>query len=111
MINETLNLNLRGGATARIVPAPMEEQQEKIFLDSEEPLDKGEDSGYSQRRKLKSLKNYNIQINFMDRGCVIQVGCKSIAFESVEQAMVELLDYSKDPEKVQEKWLREFGKY
>ncbi len=70
-----------------------------------------EDLGYSQRRKLEALKSYNIQINFMDRGCVIQVGCKSIAFESVEQAMAELVNYSKNPEVVQEKWRREFGEY
>jgi hypothetical protein len=40
---------------------------------------------------------YEIQINFLDRGCVVRVGCKSFAFESVEKAMAEVMEYVKDP--------------
>lgn len=88
---------------------PTEPMVDRISSPEEyKSLDEVENAKYRQRRKLEALKSYNIQINFMDRGCVIQVGCKSIAFESVEQAMLELLAYSKDPEKVQEKWKSEF---
>ena len=47
--------------------------------------------------QIAQLKNYDVQINFVDRGCVIKVGCKSFAFESVEEAMAELEAYTKDP--------------
>jgi hypothetical protein len=111
MINEALNLNLRGGATVgKTFPEPDEPiADEQITYEKRDSLK--EDPGYHRRRKIEALKSYNIQINFMDRGCVIQVGCKSIAFESVEQAMAELVNYSKNPEVVQEKWRREFGEY
>jgi hypothetical protein len=47
--------------------------------------------------QIAQLKNYDVQINFLDRGCVVRVGCKSFAFESVEEAMAELVAYTKDP--------------
>ena len=89
---------------------PVASMDDRMSYPKEE-LDEVASAKYKQRQKLEALKSYNININFMDRGCVIQVGCKSIAFESVEQAMVELLEYSENPEKVQQKWKSEFGLY
>jgi hypothetical protein len=47
---------------------------------------------------------YEIQINFLDRGCVVRVGCKSFAFDSVEKAMAELAAYTKDPIEISKKY-------
>ena len=50
------------------------------------------------------LREYEIRIQFLSRGCIIHVGCKSIAFESVENAMKELNEYINNTSNVQKKW-------
>jgi hypothetical protein len=59
------------------------------------------------REQINQLKQWNIVIQFHDRGCVVQVGCKSFAFESVEEAMAEITAYTKDPIGVGEKYAPE----
>jgi len=51
-----------------------------------------------------ALREHEIRIRFLSRGCIIQVGCKEIAFESVETAMQELNEYVKHPYETQKKW-------
>lgn len=55
------------------------------------------------------LQEYEVHIKFMARGCVIQVGCKSIPFESVEVAMAALNEYVKNPYESQEYWRKELA--
>jgi hypothetical protein len=63
------------------------------------------------REQINLLKQWNIEIAFFDRGCLVMVGCKSFAFESIEQAMAELVAYTKDPIGVGEKYApEEFSK-
>ena len=50
------------------------------------------------------LREYEIRIQFLSRGCIVHVGCKSIAFESVENAMKELNEYVNNTWEVQKKW-------
>lgn len=50
------------------------------------------------------LKNYQINIEFLDRGCLVRIGCKSIAFESVEQAMNEINKYVANPYEMDKEW-------
>lgn len=50
------------------------------------------------------LGQHDIIIQFLSRGCVIRVGCKSIAFEDVHQAMREIREYVNYPFEVQQKW-------
>lgn len=50
------------------------------------------------------LKEYEITIRFLSKGCVVNVGCKSIAFESVENAMKELNHYVNNPWESQKEW-------
>jgi len=47
--------------------------------------------------KIKQLKSHDIEIKFFDQGCLVKVGCKSFAFESIEEAMAGLVAYTKDP--------------
>jgi hypothetical protein len=54
------------------------------------------------------LQEYEINIKFMARGCVIRVGCKEIPFESVETAIAALNKYVQSPAESQEFWRKEF---
>jgi len=57
-----------------------------------------------QPKNSEVLKEYEIRIQFLSRGCVVNVGCKSIAFESIETAMKELNEYVNNAWEVQKKW-------
>jgi hypothetical protein len=59
------------------------------------------------REQIRLLKQWQINIQFYDRGCMVEIGCKSFAFESIEQAMAELTAYTKDPIGVGEKYAPE----
>ena len=59
------------------------------------------------REQINQLKNWNVEITFFNRGCVVKVGCKSFAFESIEQAMAEIVAYTKDPIGVGKKYAPE----
>lgn len=55
------------------------------------------------------LREYNVNIRFLSIGCVVEVGCRSIPFTSVDEAMTELTEYIKDPSKSIEKWNKIFN--
>jgi hypothetical protein len=53
----------------------------------------------------ESLREFEIRINFLHRGCIVHVGCKQIAFEDVNKAMAEINEYvTGDTWEVQQKW-------
>jgi hypothetical protein len=52
------------------------------------------------------LRDHEIRIHFLNRGCIIYVGCKSIAFEDPQLAMHELNKYVNNPYVEQENWRR-----
>ena len=54
--------------------------------------------------RLEALKDYEIRLNFLDRGCIVHVGCKSIAFETLDSAMLEINNYVANPYETQQKW-------
>ena len=43
--------------------------------------------------KQEALRDYEINIRFLSRGCIVKVGCKEIAFEDVSKAMDEINAY------------------
>jgi len=53
-----------------------------------------------QRRRLEILKRWEIAIHVLDRGCVVKVGCKSIAFVSIEDGYKEIGRYLENPQLV-----------
>ena len=59
--------------------------------------------------RQEALQQYEINIQFLSRGCIVKVGCKSIAFENVTEAIKELNKYVANPYEVQEKWRKELG--
>lgn len=52
----------------------------------------------------EAIREYEITIKFLNRGCLVQVGCKTIAFESVENAMKSINAYVTNPWEEQQKW-------
>ena len=57
----------------------------------------------------EALREHEIRIRFLSRGCVVQVGCKEIAFESVETAMAAINTYVVNPYDEQQKWRKILG--
>ncbi len=57
--------------------------------------------------QIRQLKQWDIEIKFFDRGCVVRVGCKGFSFESIERAMAEIMAYTKDPIEVGKKYAPE----
>jgi hypothetical protein len=49
------------------------------------------------RRRIEILKNWEIKIHPLDRGCTVSVGCKSVAFDSVDTAMEAVKQYVYNP--------------
>jgi hypothetical protein len=52
------------------------------------------------------LQEYELRIQFLSRGCVVHVGCKAIAFETVESAMKEVNEYVNNSYETQRKWMK-----
>ena len=50
------------------------------------------------------LQEHEIRLQFFSRGCIVHVGCKSIAFETVESAMKEVNEYVNNTYETQKKW-------
>lgn len=50
------------------------------------------------------LREYPITIRFLSIGCVVEVGCKSIPFTSIDEAMKEINAYVANPSKEQQRW-------
>ncbi len=53
-----------------------------------------------QRKRLETLKRWEIAIHVLDRGCIVKVGCKSIAFTSLEAGYKEIGRYIENPQLV-----------
>ena len=53
-----------------------------------------------QRMRLKILKRWEIGIHVLDRGCIVNIGCKRIAFVSVEAGYKEIGRYLENPQLV-----------
>jgi ethanolamine utilization cobalamin adenosyltransferase len=52
----------------------------------------------------EALREYEVRIKFLGRGCVVSVGCQEIAFESVETAMAAINTYVANPCDEQKRW-------
>lgn len=52
----------------------------------------------------EALRDYEIRIRFLHRGCIVSVGCKEIAFEDHFAAMEAINTYVANPWEEQQKW-------
>ena len=55
------------------------------------------------------LKEYEIRIQFLDKGCVVNVGCKAVAFNSITNAIDAIREYVANPKEVAKHWRKEFN--
>jgi hypothetical protein len=88
----------------------MDEMTKSNATQVDERLDIEQIATNELNRSKKSLLNdYEITIIFINgRGCIVQVGCKQIAFEDPNQAMKEINEYVLDPIAAYKKWIKIF---
>ena len=58
--------------------------------------------------KQQLLSRYSIKIDFLSRGCIVSIGCKTIPFEKVEDAITEINRYVNNPEEVEKEYNEKF---
>lgn len=58
--------------------------------------------------RMECLRDYNINIRFLSVGCVIEVGCKSIPFTTIKEAMEALNEYVARPYETRQVWEKRF---
>ena len=72
--------------------------------DYERPVESVPDLPEYRPSNLEVLQEYEIRLQFLSRGCIVHVGCKTIAFETIESAMKELNEYVNNTYETQKKW-------
>jgi hypothetical protein len=60
--------------------------------------------------RSECLRDYAINIRFLSIGCVIEVGCKSVPFSTVDEGMKALNDYVANPYETRKIWEERFAK-
>ena len=55
------------------------------------------------------LQHHEMRIEFLDKGCIVRIGCKSIAFSTVSEAMDAINSYVNNPKIVGEYWRGQFN--
>ena len=80
--------------------------REKLLVSQVEPvMDETKLKEYEYvPSKTEALREYEIGIRFLSRGCVVRVGCKEIAFTNNEEALAELNKYFNAPYETQKEW-------
>ena len=61
--------------------------------------------------RSQALKDHHLSIEFLSIGCLVRVGCKTIPFTSVDEAMKEVNAYVKNPVASQKTWNKRFEDY
>jgi hypothetical protein len=62
------------------------------------------------RPRMDYLREYEINIRFLSLGCIVRVGCKEIAFTSIDEAIQEVNDYVANPKLLTDKYNKIFDK-
>lgn len=62
----------------------------------------------AKRSKSEVLREYEVRIKVLNVGCVISVGCKDIAFSSLDEGIIALNKYFSDPMEEVKKWNKKF---
>ena len=55
------------------------------------------------------LREHEIRIQFLDMGCIVNVGCKAIAFNDTYEAIERIKEYIINPKEVSAIWRKEFN--
>jgi hypothetical protein len=107
MINESIGMT--GGE-------PMDQREvmvDEIIEPTNDEMRMREDTRFKEYRPrtTDALREYEVHIKFLSRGCIVSVGCREIAFENPADAMKELSEYVTNPYEVMQKWQKIFDKY
>ena len=57
----------------------------------------------------QALRRHEITLRFLDRGMVVRVGCKEIAFSNSQEGIDALNKYIADPYNEQVRWEKSFN--
>ena len=60
--------------------------------------------------RAECLRDYSINIRFLSIGCIIEVGCKSVPFSTIDEGMKALNDYVAHPYETRKIWEERFAK-
>jgi len=82
----------------------MQNEQDMVMAEVPTPtMEQAQVEEYRPTAK-ESLREYEIRIKFISRGCIVSVGCKDIAFENYIEAMAAINAYVTNPWEEQKKW-------
>ncbi len=88
---------------------PREEIMEESCEQEMVPTDmRTEQPGMRKMTKSELLREYEVKFNFLSSGCIIKIGCRTIAFTTVKEAMTAFNDYVNNPDIAREKWFKKF---
>ena len=54
--------------------------------------------------RMECLRDYSINIEFLSMGCIIRVGCMSIPFQFVNDAVDAIKAYTENPYEERQRW-------
>lgn len=106
---ESLNRPINGSYESEVIerlPEPPVMIDLTRELREEAPM---HEPSVKKQTKQQILQEYPIGIRFLSKGCVVEVGCKTIAFSTVPEAMEAVTTYVADPETVGEYWRGQFN--
>lgn len=55
------------------------------------------------------LKEHEIRIQFLDMGCIVNVGCKAVAFNNTYEAIEKVKEYILNPKEASAIWRKQFN--
>jgi hypothetical protein len=70
-----------------------------------EPVERSKE--YSEKwrpSRNECLRNHNIAIEFLSMGCIVRVGCMSIPFQYINDAMDAIKSYIDNPYEERQRW-------
>ena len=88
------------------MPEPTQVYQEATSQPEPTRYDDGSEKYRPSR--MECLRDYEIGIRFLSSGCVINVGCKQVAFSTIKEAMNAFTDYINDPYGTRQIWEKKF---
>jgi hypothetical protein len=54
--------------------------------------------------RKECLRSHNINIEFLSMGCIVKVGCMSIPFQFINDAIDAIKAYTENPYEERQKW-------
>jgi len=84
--------------------------EEEIQNEQQVPYDAIVNKIYEEPR-AETLRQFEINIQFLSIGCMVRVGCKTIPFSNTEEAMKEIAAYVANPRASIKKWNAIFDEY